>query len=221
MSDLRYFQYIAGERKGEILIFDGIEQEDGMVFVTFKDGSRCNEELIVPLNDTNAEAKLMAEVSDTKNLWLIKKEWVGREEEVWDKNKDGEPVCVQPFKAGREKITLIPPRKTTTKFGTGLPTVIETPQAIKAKINSSDPVWVMMEKAKKFHTPIQMELTISLPAKSLYNVAKESFEEGGEKVIDFIINNIDDLKLKESLRTALYSAYEDVMEPKINNIEVD
>jgi hypothetical protein len=208
----RIFQYLVGPRAGEILFFDKVEQDDGIVFVCFKDGSRCNEELILPLNETAWEGKLMAEVSDTKNIWHIKEEWVGRQEEVWDVTKDGEKVCVQPFLEGRRKINAIPPRKTTAKFG-AITSVIETPTQILANKNQNDPVWVMMDKAKKFDTPIPMELTISLPTKSLYNVAKESFDEGGEKVIEYIISNIDDKKLKDSLKIALLAAYEDVQEP--------
>jgi hypothetical protein len=217
----RYFQFLAGPRAGEILLFDKIEQEDDIVFVAFKDGSRCNEEFILPLNETAWDGKLMAEVSDTSNIWKIKTEWVGRQEEIWDINKDGEKVCVQPFAEGRKKVTATPPRKTTARFGQ-INNVIETPNSMQAKqnANQNDPVWVMMDKAKKFDTPIPMELTISLPTKSLYNVAKESFDEGGEKVIEYIISNIDDKKLKDSLRVALLLAYEN-KEPKQLVVQID
>jgi len=65
----------------------------------------------------------------------------------------------------------------------------------------------MMDKAKKFDTVIEMNLIVSLPSKALYNVAEESFEEGGDKVIEYIIRNLDDQKLKDSLRRALKEAY--------------
>jgi len=74
----------------------------------------------------------------------------------------------------------------------------------------NDPVWLMMDKAKKFDTDVEMSVTISLPTKSLYEVAKESFEEGGEKVIEYIINNLDNQKLKDSLKMALREAYGEV-----------
>ena len=74
MEENRYFQYLAGERKGEILFFDKIEEEDGLVFISFKDGSRCNKEFILPLNERNWTNQLMAEVSDTKNIWRFKKQ---------------------------------------------------------------------------------------------------------------------------------------------------
>ncbi len=210
MTENRYFQYIAGERCGEVLIYDKVEQDDDLTFVTFKDGSRCNEELIVPLNDTFYEGKLMAEVSDPENLWKIRTEWVGREEERWETNKDGEHVCVQPYVEGRKKIIAMPPRKTVAKFGNiaAAPAKPQTQQEAYKASNSSDPVWIMLEKAKKYDMPVQMELMISLPTKSIYDVIKESFENGGEKIIEYIINNLDDKNLKDSLRKSLYAAYE-------------
>jgi len=228
MNDLRYFQFLAGERKGEVVLFDKIEQEDGINFISFKDGSRCNEEFILPLNASDWEGKLMAEVSDHNNIWRITEEWVGRTEEKWETNKDGENVCVQPFVPGRKKIVAIPPRKTQSKFG--LVTQVETHKQNNLiqdqNINTNDPVWIMLDKAKKFAINVPMELLISLPSKSLYNVAKESFENGSTKVIDYIISNLDNSKLKDSLKVALLSAYEDndeeiadTKKPLINNTE--
>lgn len=215
----RYFQFLAGERKGEILIFDKVEQDDDMNFVTFKDGSRCNEELILPLNETAYEGKLMAEISDTNNAWKFKEEWVGREEERWEKNQDGEVVCVQPFIPGRKKTIVFPPRKTKSNFSSQLTNIqLQNQQPIQQKtLSTNDPVWIMLDKSKKQDIIVPMELTISIPSKSLYNVAKESFENGSIKVIDYIIDNLDDKKLKASLRNALLSAYE--CDVQINNIE--
>lgn len=227
-EDVRYFQYLAGSRNGDVVIFDKIEEEDGMIFISFKDGSRCNEELILPLNSTNYVSELMAEVDSPSNLWSIKEEWVGRQEEKWawqDESNHGESkVCVQPFEPGKRKLTPIPPRPTKSKFGqidasnrtvpqTNVSSVFETKtqQQAPGKVetsNSGDPVWIMCEKAKKFNQYIEMTLEISLPKQSLYNVAKESFEDGGTKVIEYIIHSLDDKLLKESLKQALLEAYD-------------
>ena len=34
----RFFQWVAGERRGEVVVFDEIVQEDGLAYITFKDG---------------------------------------------------------------------------------------------------------------------------------------------------------------------------------------
>ncbi|MFW6311045.1 MAG: hypothetical protein ACOC1K_02295 [Nanoarchaeota archaeon] len=231
MENRRFFQYLAGERKGEIVEFDGIEEEDDMVFVSFKDGSRCNEELILPLNDRNWSNQLMGEISDPNNKWRFKEEWVGRQEEKWAENANGMKVCVQVAEPGRKKVTPIPPKPVYSKFG-NITNHIESPQPTqqnrdkKSDVDTTDPVWIMMEKAKKFDTPVTMDLLISLPSKSLFNVAKESFEEGGSKVIEYIIYNMDDKKIKDALKKALLEAYdseddsiEEIIDPKDNEKE--
>jgi hypothetical protein len=231
-EDVRYFQFLAGPRNGEVVVFDKIEEEDGMVFICFKDGSRCNEQLIVPLNDTNYTNQLMAEVDGPTNLWSIKEEWVGRKEEKWvwlDETNPGLPeekVCVQAFEPGKKKITPVPPRPTKSKFGqisafntpvpqTNVSSVFgtKTSQTTPSKpeqSNFGDPVWMMCEKARKFDQEIIMTLRVSLPKKDLYNVAKESFEDGGTKVIEYIIHSLDDKLIKESLRQALLEAYDPI-----------
>ena len=211
----RFFQFLAGERQGEVLVYDHIEEEDDMVFVCFKDQSRCNEELIVPIGNRDWQGKLMAEVSSTNgdNLWTFDEKWVGRQEERWsppEESPDGVSHLVQPFVPGKKKTTPRPPRKIKSVFGSidkhieAVPTKEERPKY------DGDPVWLMMEKAKKFDTDVEMTVTISLPTKSLYEVAKESFEEGGAKVIEYIIENLDNQKLKDSLKTALREAYGEI-----------
>lgn len=217
----RYFQYLAGVRRGEVLMFDKIEEDEGVVFVCFKDGSRCNEDLILPINERNPGSMLMAEVEDHKNVWTFTEKWVGREEERWETNQAGESVCVQPFIKGRQIVTPIPPKKTIAKFGIMTEPSVKTPATPEKPQLIGDPVWVMMDKAKKFDTEVPMSLTISLPSKSLYNVAKESFEDGGNKVVEYIISNLDDTQLKASLKQALREAYEDVMEVIEEPIVVD
>ncbi len=226
MSDQRFFQYIDGESKGEVVLFDKIAEEDGMVFVEFKDGRRCNEELILPLNDPNKNKfHLMAEVSDSNNIWTFKTEWVGRKEERWSEPEDrpdGKQVCIQPFEEGKKREIPIPPQSVVRSkrqlnpegFGnidvirnTPVVNLSAQPQAAEIPQNTNDPVWQMMDAAKKFPTTVGVEMDIMLPKKSLFDVANESFENGGEKVIEYIIENLDISRLKEALRNALYEAY--------------
>jgi hypothetical protein len=222
-SNQRFFQYLASERQGEILVFDRIEQEDGINFVCFKDGSRCNEELIIPINERTWSTQLMAEIESPRNCWTFKEEWVGRQEERWsapEEAPDGVSHLVQPFVQGRKKVTPIPPKPSKSAFGQinsfsseSNATIAGGSKAQHQASNSelgvdlSDPVYLMMGKAKKFDTAVEMSLIVSLPSKALYDVAKESFENGGDKVIEYIIRNLDDKKLKSSLKDALKSAY--------------
>lgn len=239
MSDEnRYFQWVAGDRRGEILVLDKIEEEDGETYLLFRDESRINTELVAEINEKQLTGKMMAEVSDYNNVWKFKEIDSGvdkkRIEQDWESQVKYDVPSVEeiiadasgnPVKKRKKKIKLIPPRPTKNKFGKlastidlaakqgpGMSTTNQGTNVQQAAPNEpqhdvNDPVWLMMDKAKKFDTEVEMNVTISLPTKSLYDVAKESFEEGGEKVIEYIISNLDNQKLKDSLKLALKEAY--------------
>jgi hypothetical protein len=232
MSEIRYFQWLASERKGEIVIFDKLETEDGMVFINFKDGSRINETLVAQINERDASGKYMAEIDSPNNGWKFEETYIGREEEKWETNADGEKVCVQPFVEGRKSVKLIPPRPTAPKksnFGTIDSTVPEIsnnipnlnitslPQksaALNDAITSVDPVYLTLSKAKKVDTNIDIELTLSLPSIDLYRVLKESFDDGEENILSYIVDNIDTTDIKEAIKESLRSMYNNQNEDK-------
>lgn len=216
-NNTRYFQWVISERKGDICILDKIVSEDENIFITFTDKSRINENLVAPLNSKDLTGKLMAEIDSPNNRWNFKEEWVGRQEEVWELNAAGERVCVQPLVEGRKVTKLIPPKpspKSSSNFGVivqpQVQAVIPT-QEIKEeknKIDITDPVYILMNQSKKIDTEISMNIIISLPSKNLYNIAKESFNDAEEKFVGYIIENIDDNKIKEALRSAITEMYE-------------
>ena len=81
MSDNRYFQYIMGDNRGQVVIFDKVETDGEVNYVVFKGGARCNEALIAELNANDLTGKYMAEVSDPNNVWQFKEKWL----ESWKK----------------------------------------------------------------------------------------------------------------------------------------
>jgi len=213
----KFFQWIAGDRKGEVLVFDRIESDEENVYIVFKDNSRINEVFVASLNQTDLTGKFMAEVDSPQNIWSFKEEWVGRQEEVWEQNADGESVCVIPFVEGRKIINLIPPRKSaprSSNFGnmpvqapvpTPVPKIIEIPDAI----DKTDPVYILMSKSKKIENEINMIMTVSLPPKSLYDISKSSFDEGDKKFIDYIVDEMSIDQIKDALKSALRDMYDE------------
>jgi hypothetical protein len=216
----RFFQWVAGENRGQVKVFDRIENDGENVYIIFKDKSRINENLVGELNEKNLTGKLMAEIDDPKNTWQFKEEWVGREEERWEQNAQGEKVCVQPFVPGKKVIKLIPPKPTpkqTSRFGkveNAQPSVsAEQPkhdlESQKSNIDKSDPVCILMSKAKKVEMDINMEMSVSLPSKSLYDIAKESFDYGNEKFVNYIVDEITVDEIKDALKSAIKNMYEE------------
>lgn len=217
-NELRYFQWIAGDRRGEVMIFDKLEVDGPDVFIVFKDGSRINENLVAPINKKDLTGKFMAEIDDPQNLWKFQEECVGREEEKWEQNAEGVKVCVQPFVPGRKIIKLIPPKPTPPNhsiFGKIENTVSPPPEpeheyisTFQPKVDTSDPVYILMSKSKKIDSEITMNITISLPQKDLYNIAKQSFEDGDKKFISYIVSNISVEGIKDAIKIAIKDMYE-------------
>lgn len=196
----RWFQWIAGENKGQVQKFNNIVQEDNEIYIVFKDGSRINEQLVAEINAKDLTGKFMAEVENLDNIWNFKEEWVGREEEKWEQNANGEEVCVIPFSPGRKIIKIIPPRpsyKRSASFGT--PENLSAPPPPIDKIDRTNPVFILISKSKKNDHDINIDITISLPPQNLFKLIKESFDSGDEKFIEYIVEEIDIQILKDSL----------------------
>lgn len=219
-KDMRYFQWLVGDQQGQVLVFDHIEEDEEEVYIVFKDGSRINENLVVPINEKDATGKMMGEVSSPNNVWTFSEKWVGRTEERWEQNAAGDSVCVQPFVPGRKTVKLIPPKRVniTSNFGVIAPVstsqiepqINTTPDKPFSKdIDKTDPVYILMSKSKKTDNDISMTITISLPPKQLYDLAKESFDEGDKKFVEYIIENVTVDDIKSALKDAISSMYEE------------
>lgn len=73
----------------------------------------------------------------------------------------------------------------------------------------NSPVFSIIDKCKKKEVTIPIELKVSLPGKSVYNLIKEDFgDEACDEFIDIIFEMINTEPIRLSLRNALRSAYE-------------
>lgn len=238
----RYFQWIVADKKGEVVEFDKIEYEEGNVFIVFKDKSRINEQFVAQLNQRDLSGKLMAEVDSPTNIWKFQTEIIGGEserieqdvnsgvryevpsaDEIAHADLTGETGVTKPI-VKRKKVTLIPPRPTaprSSNFGVissppPEPIYIEVEKS-KPKIDESDPVYILMSKSKKIDTEILMNITVSLPPKNLYNIAKESFDQGNKSFVRYIIEDITVDEIKEALKIAITEMYEETDKEKYTN----
>lgn len=243
-NNLRHFQWIAGENKGQIKILDNIVFEEGEVFLVFKDGSRINENFVAEINKTDLSNKFMAEVSDMDNVWKFEENWIGRMEERWEKNADGVNVCVQPYYPGKYVLKLIPPeptKKTKSIFSdetsnshtTNVTKEIKNIETVEDKENINikeeeiktqsprnvnienlnhltDPIYILVSKSKKENIEINIALNISLPPKNLYDIIKSTFEEGDDKFIQYIANELSTSEIIESIKLSLKDMYENI-----------
>lgn len=250
-ENARFFQWVVGDRRGEVVVFDKIVNEDGLTFIEFKDNSRINVDLVAEINQKSLDGKMMAEVDSPNNVWRFREiedeDNKPRVEQDWESQVKYEVPSVEDLthadltenggtvnpRPKKKKIELIPPIPTTTKFGKiansedmiaksnesiTSENKIEQTSSNKPSASSDDPVYIMMEKAKKVDTEVNMTLTISLPSKRLFEVAAESFDNGDKKALDYIIDNIDISEIKESLKMGIAAMYGEVHLSEVGNI---
>lgn len=74
-------------------------------------------------------------------------------------------------------------------------------------IAENDPVKILVDKAKKHSVEVDLSVDISIPSTSVYNLAKEEFENGEDKFIDYVMSNIDINVFREQLKTQLKEFY--------------
>jgi hypothetical protein len=244
----RYFQWIAGERKGEVVFFDKIVEESNMSFVAFKDDTRVNSELIAEINETSLSGKMIAEVESPSNIWTFKERIIENKPRYEIDHESGlkyqvpsvEEIMTDGTAIPSQKrvIDIIPPRKTMNKFGriahtqdlageynesiaTHPEVPNKTPETIPVQPKQqlvSDPVFIMLDKSKKVDTEVNMTLTISLPSTQLFDVARDSFDDGANKALEYIIENIDISDIKTALKAGIEEMYGPNLDPNDNKV---
>ena len=85
------------------------------------------------------------------------------------------------------------------------PSANNTPRFEQA--DSKDPVRILAKTCKKHPTEIDLTITINLPSKSIYNIAASEFDNGGEKFVNYLIEDIDINEIISSLRESLSESY--------------
>ena len=71
----RYFQWIDGEMKGDIVLLESIEEFEGETFYNFDDGESCNLRFISKMTNSTADLKnkFMVEIESPSNPWTLEK----------------------------------------------------------------------------------------------------------------------------------------------------
>ena len=74
-KETRYYQYLHGDKRGQIVQSTGITELGNLMFINFDDGERCNIDLVGSLDDTSAfeTKKVIAEITDPNNIWRFEK----------------------------------------------------------------------------------------------------------------------------------------------------
>ena len=75
MAQKRYFEWIAGEDIGNVVVLESIEEVEGEIIYNFDDGETVNQRYISPVTDNllDLKEKVMVEVENPSNVWRLEK----------------------------------------------------------------------------------------------------------------------------------------------------
>ena len=219
----RYFQWLNVENNGLICILDKIVEEDSITFIEFTDGSRCNIDFVIKINEQINPNKLIGEIISPQFPYTFGEEIIGGEPERWADNADGVSVCVDPGIPGRKVRKVVAPQRMPNAPQYNFAPSSENqqiavpPPIIENSISSSimhpviskpsNPVYDIIEKTKKTDKEISFEITLSLPEKNIFDIVKDNFEDGEDIFIQYILDKIDLEFLKASLKDGIGNLY--------------
>ena len=233
----RYFQWIDGEMKGDIVLLESIEEFEGETFYNFDDGESCNLRFISKMTNSTSDLKnkFMVEIESPSNPWTLEQIQPKKYIDESMKGEDidipslhdmlqahGDTTNIENSDIGKDR--LVPPRKEQRiidlpsideyRIKTEEPKkdpVVEQPKQVENKQVSFDPVKILVDSCKKHDTPVELSLNMKLPSKYIANIASSEFEDGFEKFIDCIVSDIDTKMIIAELKKALSSAYSSSM----------
>ena len=238
----RYFQWIDGEMKGDIVLLESIEEFEGETFYNFDDGESCNLRFISKMTNSTADLKnkFMVEIESPSNPWTLEQIQPKKYIDESMKGEDidipslhdilqahGDTTNIENSDIGKDR--LVPPRKEQRiidlpsideyRIKTEEPKkdpVVEQPKPVENKQVSFDPVKILVDSCKKHDTPVELSLNMKLPSKYIANIASSEFEDGFNKFIDCIVSDIDTKMIIAELKKALSSAYSNSMSVEEN-----
>jgi len=198
--EAQLYQWLKTDKAGDYVYEDKIEEEDGITYIKFTDGSQVNAELL---------GEYVIKVDSEDDGFEIKEEII--HDMTKAKLQDGGEIEVPGIMHGQRKVTMVKKpggkRKKPTKPQN--PVVNHEKTAVKEELSKlvSDPVIILLEKAKKEKHTYDIELNVDAISKQLFGVVKDTFDDGEEKALDYIVSLIDMDKLKEQLKEKLKEVY--------------
>lgn len=229
-----YFQWVNGPKIGNVVKYMGTEIEDGVLYIKLSDGSRCNRDYMALLNETNINDKQIAHISSLENKWDIYYDVIPEVKERYELDSDGIRHCVQPYEPSKRIKRATPPKfyhveqvmtfdsvdKTPEKENDDIisqPIIpqkhVEEPKPIIIKKEepkptvTQNPVYLLCEKSKKVACTFETTMEIMIPNTALFDIAKESFDDGDTHFINYIMENLDMDIIKSQIKESIIKLY--------------
>lgn len=194
--EAQLYQWLKTDKAGDYVYEDKIEEEDGITYIKFTDGSQVNAELL---------GEYVIKVDSEDDGFDIKEEII--HDMTKAKLQDGGEVEIPGVMHGQKKVTMVKKPGGKRKKPTPPPTKMVREGEKPKPAVATDPVIILLEKAKKEKHTYDIELNVDAISTQLFGVVKDTFDDGEEKALDYIVSLIDMDKLKEQLKEKLKEVY--------------
>lgn len=159
---LKTYQWIKGEKAGDVVKSNGeIINDGGIDFITFTDGSRCNNALvgdyIMEVLDDNPENLFMLNDVAPEPLHMVE--------------TNGLPNNPQPDRSIYHQV----------------PTPAQSTQPVAPTVS---PLEALLSTSKKTEKTVEVSLKINVPPFDLIKVLAASFDDGQHQVLNYLQNSI-------------------------------
>lgn len=84
---------------------------------------------------------------------------------------------------------------------------IKQEQISNNQVVNNDPVYILAKTSKKHDTEIELTLNINLPSKAIFALAQSEFENGGQRFVNYLVDEIDPQVILSALKVALLDSY--------------
>lgn len=83
---------------------------------------------------------------------------------------------------------------------------VEPRKAMHSPVTS--PLQILITKSKKKKEKISLEIDLEMPSPSFVSLMKDSFDNMEEEILDFVLSQLTNEKIRESLKKSLKKKYE-------------
>ena len=165
----RYFQWIDGEMKGDIVLLESIEEFEGETFYNFDDGESCNLRFISKMTNSTADLKnkFMVEIESPSNPWTLEQIQPKKYIDESMKGEDidipslhdmlqahGDTTNIENSDIGKDR--LVPPRKEQR--------IIDLPSIDEYRIKKEEPKKdLVVEQPKAVETKVEKQEVVEQP----------------------------------------------------------
>ena len=187
------FQWLKTEKAGQYSVFVREEHEDDLTYIVFEDGSRVNKNLL---------GDYAIEVTDENDGYIIKEEIIN--DVIITKGADGKEYEVPGPAHGKVKRVKVkkPGLKNVPKHLLNRKPSKQVNEDVPVKNQvEEDPLRILLNKTKLERNSYDITLSIEVIPTNLFNDLKDSFEDGEESMIKYMMELLD----IESLKNQFFS----------------